>query len=62
MSYLEEAFESLSVNNNDPISILGDLKADVDGSTMPIKAVGTLSKRSAQIIAISLYDDSVMNF
>jgi len=58
LEYLKESFGSISVSNNDPISILSDLKVEIDGSMLPIKAIGSVSKRSGQILVISLYDES----
>lgn len=58
ITYLVDSFESISISNNDPISILSDLKVEIDGSALPIKAIGSVSKRSGQILVISLYDES----
>jgi len=58
LEYLKETFQSIKGEGSDPISVIGELKISADGSTYPIKAVGTVSKKSAQVIVVNLYDSS----
>ena len=59
---MKTVYETLSAENTDAMALIRDLDIEVDGSGMPIKAVGTVSKKSQQIIKISLYDESVTRF
>jgi len=61
LDHMKEVFESLKAENTDAQSLLSDVKVEIDGSPMPIKALGSVTKKSAQIISIGLYDESYLN-
>lgn len=56
---MKAVYETLSAENTDAQALIRELDVEFDGSATPIKALGTVSKKSQQIIKISLYDESV---
>lgn len=61
VEHMKAVYETLSAENTDAQALIRDLDVEVDGSGMPIKAIGTVSKKSQQIIKISLYDESYLD-
>jgi len=61
LEHMKEVFSTLNPQNTDAQKLIGDIKIDCDGKHMPIKAVASVVKKSAQIICINLYDESYLD-